>query len=356
MTSRERVLMALRCKQPDMVPFMDSYIDPGIQEILLGENLSVPTVSHTTPGFFSWGSFNKCEKGYSFRMAYSISPEFADRFFFDAFCIDYLPPLFVESGFTGSEEMIKDGLLVSKESLKIMDELPDPDDPSLYELTRKVIAECRDYSDKAIGARGRIGVSPTLLSMGMESFSIALHFEPGLIEEVMGRYTTWTAKIVQNLNEIGLDFLWFFDDIASNSGSIVSPQTFRDFFMPNMRRVASVIELPWVFHSDGNLWPLMDDLLSLGMNGIHPIQPDVMDIKEVKEKCGDKVCILGNIGVDLLARGTPAQVDSLVKERIHTIGKGGGYIITSGNSIPYYCKPENVRAFCNAVRKYRRIY
>ena len=43
---------------------------------------------------------------------------------------------------------------------------------------------------------------------------------------------------------------------------------------------------PWVFHSDGNLMPIMDDLLTLGMNGLHPIQPGVMDLAVLKEKYG----------------------------------------------------------------------
>jgi uroporphyrinogen-III decarboxylase len=110
---------------------------------------------------------------------------------------------------------------------------------------------------------------------------------------------------------------------------------------------------PWVFHSDGNLMPILDDLLTLGMNGLHPIQPAAMNIKEVKAKYGQKVCILGNIDLDYtLTLGTPDEVDKEVKERIAAAGPGGGYVVTSANSLTDYCKTENVWAMAKAVKKY----
>ena len=95
------------------------------------------------------------------------------------------------------------------------------------------------------------------------------------------------------------------------------------------------------------------DLLTLGMAGLHPIQPAAMDIGEVKAKYGGRVCLLGNIDLDYtLTQGTPEEVDREVKERIAVAGGGGGYIITSANSLPNYCKTENVWAMSRAIRKY----
>jgi uroporphyrinogen decarboxylase len=89
------------------------------------------------------------------------------------------------------------------------------------------------------------------------------------------------------------------------------------------------------------------------MAGLHPIQPSAMNIKEVKEKYGSRVCVVGNIDLDYtLTLGTPEEVDREVKERIAVAGKGGGYIITSANSLTDYCKTENVWAMSRAVKKY----
>jgi uroporphyrinogen-III decarboxylase len=117
--------------------------------------------------------------------------------------------------------------------------------------------------------------------------------------------------------------------------------------------VADAIGKPWVYHSDGNLFPVLDGLLRLGMDAIHPIQPSAMDIGTMKARYGSRVCIVGNIDLDYtLTLGPPEGVDREVKERIAAAGAGGGYIISSGNSLTDYCKTENVWAMSEAVHKY----
>jgi uroporphyrinogen-III decarboxylase len=79
-----------------------------------------------------------------------------------------------------------------------------------------------------------------------------------------------------------------------------------------------------------------------------------MDLAELKRRYGRRVCLCGHIDVDTLSRGTPGQVEQLVKEAIRTAGPGGGYIAGSSNSVAYYCRPENVRAMQQAVMRYGR--
>jgi uroporphyrinogen decarboxylase len=106
-------------------------------------------------------------------------------------------------------------------------------------------------------------------------------------------------------------------------------------------------------HSDGNIWSIVDDLVGIGFDGIHPIQPQCMDIGEVKKHLGKKACIIGNIDCqELLPEGTPDEVDKVVRETIKTASPGGGYIISSSNSIHPGVKPENYVAMIEAVHKY----
>jgi uroporphyrinogen-III decarboxylase len=77
----------------------------------------------------------------------------------------------------------------------------------------------------------------------------------------------------------------------------------------------------------------------------------------VKREYGDRLCIVGNIDLHYtLTRGTPEEVEAEVKERIETVGRGGGYMISSANSLTSYCKVENVRAMAAAIRKYRGMH
>ena len=124
--------------------------------------------------------------------------------------------------------------------------------------------------------------------------------------------------------------------------------------MPHYRRVADQITKPWIFHSDGNLMPILDDLLTLGMEGLHPIEPGAMDLGVLKQRYGGDLCLVGHIDVDTLSRGTPEAVDALVQSAIRVAGPGGGYIAGSSNSVPYYARPENVRAMAQAIRSYGR--
>jgi uroporphyrinogen decarboxylase len=108
-----------------------------------------------------------------------------------------------------------------------------------------------------------------------------------------------------------------------------------------------------VKHTDGNIWPILDDLLEVGFDGIHPIQPQCMDIGEVKDHVAGRACILGNIDCrELLPFGTEQEVEDAVKETMEKAALGGGYIISSSNSIHPGCKAQNYVTMVEAAHKY----
>jgi uroporphyrinogen decarboxylase len=98
--------------------------------------------------------------------------------------------------------------------------------------------------------------------------------------------------------------------------------------------------------------PLLDCWLELGQAAIHPIQPDVMDIEAVKARYGSRVAIVGNIFMADLVHQRPEQIEEQIRRRIKTIGRGGGYIISSSNSLTDDMKPENIRALARAIERY----
>jgi len=95
-------------------------------------------------------------------------------------------------------------------------------------------------------------------------------------------------------------------------------------------------------------------MVSTGIDGIHPLDPEAgMNIKEVKDKYGDRVCVIGNIDTGkLLSESTPEEVDKAVRDTIMEVAPGGGYIIASANSIHSKVKPENYLAMLKATRLY----
>ena len=118
---------------------------------------------------------------------------------------------------------------------------------------------------------------------------------------------------------------------------MVQPEFFRAELFPWMKKIGDLareLDVPYLYHTDGNLWAVFDDFADIGINAIHPLEPNSMDAVEVKEKVGNRFCLVGNIDVDLLSRGTVEEVRTVVRERIEKLGYNGGYCVGSSNTIP----------------------
>jgi uroporphyrinogen decarboxylase len=149
--------------------------------------------------------------------------------------------------------------------------------------------------------------------------------------------------------------LWFSDDIAYSSGLMINPKLLRNYFFPLLKHIgqrASEKNLPLIYHSDGVLWDVMDDIIDSGVKALHPIEPKSMDMKEVKDKVGDQLCLCGGIEVDLLARGSTQEVIELVKKWLTEVGVYGGYCAGSSNSVPEYVNVKNYLAMVQTVLQY----
>jgi uroporphyrinogen decarboxylase len=119
--------------------------------------------------------------------------------------------------------------------------------------------------------------------------------------------------------------------------------------MKKLAAIAHEADLPFIFHSDGKLWDVIPDLIALGVDALHPIEPKAMDINEVKAKYGDRLALIGNIDMNLLTLGTPEQIRAEVRQRIKDLAPGGGYAVGANPGIAYYVKPENYDAMRQAV-------
>jgi uroporphyrinogen decarboxylase len=202
--------------------------------------------------------------------------------------------------------------------------------------------------------KANIGIFSTMLSMGVENFCLALYDDRPFVEAVLDRYCDWMAVVAERVCQLGFDVFVSTDDMAFKTAPFFSPAVFRDLVLPRYQQVAAKITIPWIIHSDGNIMPFLDDLMSLGIAGLHPIEQGAMDIHAMKREYGDRLCLLGNVDLNLLGLGTPEDVDRRVRELIRDVGPGGGYIVTCGNSLAGYLQPENVLALAKAVQKYGR--
>lgn len=195
--------------------------------------------------------------------------------------------------------------------------------------------------------------------MGMETFCYALHEQPELIRRMYDRLWWIQSRVLLRVLEFDtVGAVAHPDDLAYSDALLVSPRHLREYVFPWYRWSVTMARergLPSVFHSDGRLNSVLDDIIACGFNALHPIEPKAMDIAALKQRVGDRLCLIGNIDLGYtLTRGTPAEVEAEVRERIRTVGPGGGYCVGSSNSITSYVPLENYNAMREAVFRYGR--
>jgi len=228
--------------------------------------------------------------------------------------------------------------------------------PSINDFSYENFEKVKELLPEGMGVIGQYGdiFTMTWEMMGFETFSFALFEDPELIEDLNNKVGELVLSMFRYFAESdAVDAIWYSDDIAYAGGLLVSPAVLKQFFFPWLKKIGDLAKnagKPLIYHSDGILYDVMDDLIECGVDAIHPIEPKAMNIAEVKQRYGDKLCLIGNVDVDILARGTAGEIEKIIKENIESAGYNGGYCVGSGNSIPEYVNYENYLAMLRAVK------
>lgn len=340
----ERYMKALHCEEPDRVPLGDWHVDQRPKEAFMGRKL-VTLKDHVE----FW---------------------YAAGFDYVATSSGILEPVKPPEGMTVKGEGVHTeyGDKVSREwahehegvitNWEQFERYPWPSaddfDLSKWDALDKMLPP----GMKAILLLGKI-YTPVWMYMGAEVFFQALESNEELVAaifEKVGQIQYETFLRVVEHPCVGA--VVHPDDIAHNTGLLVHPRHLRKYLFPWYKKMSEVCRdrgIGHVFHSDGDCTEAMDDLIECGFNGFHPVQPNAMDIVEVKKKWGKRLCLMGNINLDsTLTLGTPEDVRAEVYERIRTIGPGGGYMVSSSNSITDYVPLENMKAMIDATFEFGR--
>lgn len=191
---------------------------------------------------------------------------------------------------------------------------------------------------------------------GMTNLLINYVENPKLVHAIARIVTDYTIEALDMGIKLGADIVSLDGDLAFNTNTIISPDQFREFLKPYYVELVDFVHGKGrrIFkHTDGNHWKIMDDFIDTGIDGIHPIQPQCMDLAEVKKKIGDKICVMGNIDcMKTLVDKSTGEVEEEVRRAIEIAGPGGGYILSSSNSIHPGVKAENYVAMVKAAHKY----
>jgi len=193
---------------------------------------------------------------------------------------------------------------------------------------------------------------------GIDKLLIDMFRRPKLAREFLEKIAETCLGMIKVMIDGGVEVIFITDDYADNRNPFMNMKMFREFELPNIRKVVELCArrgVPVLKHSDGNCYPILDDMVEAGIRGFHPIEPGAMDLMDVKQRYGHKICVLGNVDCRYtLPFGSQEDVRWDVRRCIDAAAEGGGYVLTSSNSIHANCKPENILVMVDEARKYGR--
>lgn len=236
-------------------------------------------------------------------------------------------------------------------------EMPDFSREDRYHGVRRLMEEYGDeYGIMA-------GCACTLFELawylrGLEQVLVDLNRDKDFFHAYLDRLMTWIETAGRKFAELGVDIIWIGDDFGAQNRMLISPAVFREFFKPRYARLFAEWKrihpsVKIAFHSDGYVYPILADLVEIGLDILNPVQPKSMDPGKVKRDFGDRLTLWGTIDIqEVLPFGTVADVVEEVKQRVRAAGKGGGLILAPAHNIQPEVPVENILAFYDAARQY----
>ncbi|MCL4417934.1 MAG: hypothetical protein M1365_14820 [Actinobacteria bacterium] len=223
----------------------------------------------------------------------------------------------------------------------------------------------KEYKDTLAKRKSKIGVgciygcisqTPYEFMVGMNDFMMMVYEDRQLVEDMLEVSTQHFVKMTKALIEARVDFVWPADDVAFKTGLFIPPKIMKEIWVPRMARImepAVNAGIPVMFHSDGKIDDIVEDLIDMGLGCLNPMDPYGVDYRQYKNKYGSRLCLSGNVDIEFpLSKGTPGDVDKDVKEHMDVLKPGYGYVATCSHSIVNYIPHENVIAYLNAIHKY----
>jgi len=363
-TSRERVSCALNHEQPDRVP------------IFFGANSPTTMLAPAYENFKAYLGIKRETKLLSRAFQYSrLDEEVMERFGVDARPLSAgAPPSTLRRDLTENRFIDEWGIHWRQPPGSIyykatnaplreatIDDLatfpwPDLAHPSRFEGLAKEAQRMHEDTPYAIVALGYLSTfEHCTLLRGLDTLLMDCVTNRDFVHALLRKITElMIVGIIPYLEAVGeyIDLITMSDDLGTQDSLLMSPKMYRELVKPYQAELISAVkqrtEAKLMFHSCGNIYPLIGDLIEVGIDVLNPIQvsaPDLSDTARLKREFGDKLVFCG--GVDtrwVLPNGTTEEVRTEVGRRIRDMAPGGGYILAAVHCIQPDVPPENVCA------------
>ncbi|MBE3571845.1 MAG: hypothetical protein IMW95_02675 [Moorella humiferrea] len=347
--SRQRFLMALNHQVPDRIPIFDFLNNPALFEEVIGVTPQYYYAENAVPCAYKLGLDAVWIPMGGFP---ALDPPGSLEEFTDEWGVTYRRDGFSWPGSGPVGYPIKD-----KNDLANY-QWPDPKEEWRYQEARTAVRLARE-KDMAVIAGIRGAFSTANLLMDMQNLFISFYDQPEVVREIFQKTTDFFIEAGRRLVEAGVDALIVHEDLGFATNTLISPDLYQQYLLPYHQELFSSLSatgVPVVLHSDGNIKKFMDWLVTLKINGLHPLQRSAqMNLAEAKKNWGEKLCLIGNVDAgQTLAHGTPEEIETEVKECVETAAPGGGYILASDHSLNMGIPVANALKFLEIAHRYSR--
>jgi uroporphyrinogen decarboxylase len=355
MKHRDRVILALNHKITDRPPFQATFTPEFAER--LRDNLGIKNKFHHDPHSGRWNGYEleiltgqdalQCGIGW-FTNYYLRDEPYTDEWGIK-WKTDKYQTKFGEGFYTN----ILEGPLSNELNVKSY-KAPDPQRPELYSNLERLIREYK--SEYYIIGRLHCSVFESAWALrGFEQLMVDFYMNPDLANDILDITFSYHVEIAKNMAKKGVDMIWLGDDIGSQDGLLLAPEVWREFLKPRMANIFGEIKnidpkIKIAYHTDGNNYDIIPELIEIGLDVLNPIQPECMDPEFLKSKYGNELCFFGGIAVQsTLPNGTPEDVRKEVQKRRNTLGKKGGWICAPTHHIQLDTPIENFNAMLEAI-------
>jgi len=339
MNSLERVTAALERRQPDRVPFFECVIDERVMQALLADC-----------DYFQFSDWIGLDNASMNRSSWSRdNVEMIDEelgTFRDKWGV-------IRAFGPESTPVPIEGPLKEHDDLKRYTP-PDPNADDVLGHLPEVVEHFK--GKKAVTAICRDAFFNPAFLRGTTNFLMDMIDNPKFVHELIEVCLSYDIPAMQRMIAAGVDVVVFGDDYADKHSTMMSPAHFKEYIFPNLKRCVDAAHEAGAYvvkHTDGNIMSVIDMIIDSGIDGLNPLEPQAgMDIGLIKEQYGDRIAIVGNIDCGYLLSQAPVEeVRRVTRETIEIAAPGGGYCLSSSNSIHSSVKPENFLAMVETLRE-----
>ena len=235
-------------------------------------------------------------------------------------------------------------------------QLPDPYAQKRYKYLESLV---KDYGDRYFIGADVSGVlfEPAYHLKDMEELMVDMAFENEEAYLLLDKLAEFCIAVSIECIKRGVDWLFMGDDLGSQRGMLISPEMWRKVFKPRMKKIIDAVrafkpDIYIAYHSCGSMYPVIGDLVDIGVNVLNPIQESAqdMDSERIKKEFGDKLTLMCGIDTQkFLITANPKQVWEKVTNIVNKLGYDGGFIFAASHHMQPDTSDENIFAIVETL-------